>query len=132
MLEGTPGLSFRRRNDEAGDTGPCLIFYLEDESRAAKAAARMRAAGLASAVRLAEYGMHIYYNVPQLVGKVPLSRAGNPWKLPQNSRSVTSYRKGACPRSDALFARAVLLPIPSRLARSQERAAAEIIRKAVS
>ncbi len=132
MIAGAPGLSFRRMNDEAGDTGPFLIFYLEDGARAAKAAARMQAAGLSSAVRLAEYGMHIYYNIPQLVGKVPLSPAGNPWKLPQNARSVYSYRKGSCPRSDALFARAIILPIPSRLSRTQEAAAAKAIRAALS
>jgi dTDP-4-amino-4,6-dideoxygalactose transaminase len=132
MLESAPGVSFRRQNDEAGDAGPFLILFLDGEARAVKAAARMRAAGLESATRLADYGMHIYHNIPQLVGKVPLSAAGNPWKLPQNSRSVYSYRKGACPRSDALFARAIILPIPSRLSRSREAAAATIIRRCLS
>ena len=81
---------------------------------------------------MAEYGLHIYYNIQQLVGKVPLSSAGNPWKLPQNQHSVYDYRKGACPRSDALFARSILLPIPSRLTPALEKGAAAIIRKAVS
>ena len=63
---------------------------------------------------------------------MPLSPAGNPWTLPQNAQSVYSYAKGACPESDALFARAVLLPIPSRLTEEQEKAAAEAIRQAVT
>jgi hypothetical protein len=67
-----------------------------------------------------------------LTGKVPLSEVGNPWKLPENQHSVYDYRLGACPRSDALFARSILLPIPSRLARAQEATAAAIIRKAVA
>ena len=91
----------------------------------------MQAAGLASAVRLADYGLHIYYNVQQLVGKVPLSPAGNPWNLPQNMQSVCDYRKGACPRSDSLFARSILLPIPSRLTLRQEEAAVEIVKQAM-
>jgi 8-amino-3,8-dideoxy-alpha-D-manno-octulosonate transaminase len=132
MLAGARGLTFRRLNDDAGDTGPFLIFLLDDARRAAATVARMQASGLQSAVRLSEYGMHIYYNIPQLVGKVPLSPAGNPWNLPQNRRSVRDYRKGACPRSDALFERAILLPIPSRLTRAQENAMAKIIRQAVS
>jgi 8-amino-3,8-dideoxy-alpha-D-manno-octulosonate transaminase len=131
-LAGTPGLAFRRLNDEAGDTGPFLIFLLDDARRAAATAARMQAAGLTSAVRLSDYGMHVYYNLPQLTHKTPLSPAGNPWSLPQNRRSVYDYRKGACPRSDALFERAILLPIPSRLTRAQESAAVKIIQEALS
>lgn len=127
-LEGIPGLTFRRLNDEAGDTGPFLIFLLETEAAAVRTVERLRAAGLESAVRLADYGMHIYYNVPQLTGKVPLSPAGNPWSLPQNQASVQDYRKGAHPRSDALLARAILLPIPSRLTPNQETLAAEIVK----
>jgi dTDP-4-amino-4,6-dideoxygalactose transaminase len=131
-LEGIPGLSFRRLNDPDGDTGPFLIFLLENEARAKAAVRRMQEAGLTTAVRLADYGLHIYFNVPQLVNKVPLSPAGNPWNLPQNRASVRGYARGACPRSDDLFARSVLLPIPSRLDRPRETTAAHIIRAALA
>ena len=131
MLRGTPGLSFRRLNDETGDTGCFMILILENESIARKGVERMKAAGLASATRLAEYGLHIYYNIPQLVDKTPLSPAGNPWNLPQNQKSVYSYNKGACPWSDTLFERSILLTIPSCLTRDQEKAAARIIRDSV-
>jgi 8-amino-3,8-dideoxy-alpha-D-manno-octulosonate transaminase len=132
LLEGTPGLTFRRLNDEAGDTGPFLIFMLDDARRAKRAVEHMRAAGLGSATRLADYGLHIYSNIPQLTGKVPLSPAGNPWNLAENNDGVYDYRKGACPASDALFERSVLLPVPSKLAPRQEEAAAKIIREAVA
>lgn len=132
LLEGTPGLAYRRLNHGEGDTGPFLILLLEDEAKAKSMVQRMQAAGLCTAVRLAEYSYHIYSNIPQLTGKLPLSAAGNPWKLPENQHSVYDYRLGACPRSDALFARSILLPIPSRLARAQEAAAAAITRKAVA
>jgi 8-amino-3,8-dideoxy-alpha-D-manno-octulosonate transaminase len=132
LLAGTPGLGFRRLNDEAGDAGPFLVLVLENQAHATRVADRMKAAGLATAVRLADYGMHIYYNVPQLAAKVPLSSAGNPWSLLQNRHSRCNYRKGTCPQSDDLFARSVILPIPSRLTRAQENAAAEIIKSALS
>lgn len=132
LLEGTPGLTFRRLNDEAGDTGPFLILILENEAKAKTAVRRMQTGGLSSAVRLADYGMHIYSNIPQLVNKVPLSPAGNPWNLAQNRKSIRDYGKGACPRSDDLFSRSVLLPIPSRLNAAQEKAAARIIKAALS
>jgi 8-amino-3,8-dideoxy-alpha-D-manno-octulosonate transaminase len=130
-LQGTPGLSFRRSHDEAGDSGPFLIMSVETPAKAKRLVRRMQGDGLVSTVRLADYGMHIYSNVRQLVDKVPLSPAGNPWKLPQNQSSHYSYGKGACPRSDALFERSVLLPIPSRLTKAQEKAAAEIILSAL-
>jgi len=132
VLTATPGLVFRRLNDEAGDSGPFLIFSVENAAKAKQVTQRMQASGLNSAVRLADYGMHIYSNVPQLVGKVPLSPAGNPWTLPQNQKSVFDYGLGTCPRSDELFARSVILPIPSRLSRTQESDAADIIRKAMA
>jgi 8-amino-3,8-dideoxy-alpha-D-manno-octulosonate transaminase len=132
LLAGTPGLSFRRLHDEAGDTGPFLILLLDDAAHAQRAARRMIKAGLNTAVRLSDYGMHVYSNVLQLVRKVPLSPVGNPWNLPQNRASDYQYAKGACPRSDALFERAILLPIPSRLTKAHEKAAAKIILEAVA
>jgi 8-amino-3,8-dideoxy-alpha-D-manno-octulosonate transaminase len=107
-------------------------MLLESEARAKTVVERMQAAGLDTAVRLAEYGMHIYFNIPQLVSQTPLSKAGNPWNLLENRDHLRDYHQGACPRSDALFARSILLPIPSRLTPAQEDAAAAIIREAVS
>jgi 8-amino-3,8-dideoxy-alpha-D-manno-octulosonate transaminase len=132
LLAGTPGLAFRRLNDEAGDTGPFLVLLLADADRALRAVRRMAEAGLDGASRVAEYGLHIYSNVPQLVGKMPLSPAGNPWSLPQNQDSVHSYAQGSCPQSDALFARSIVIPIPSRLTAEQEQQAAVVIRAAVT
>jgi 8-amino-3,8-dideoxy-alpha-D-manno-octulosonate transaminase len=132
MLQGTPGLRFRRLNDERGDTGPFLVLILETEAKAIRATAQLTEAGLSGACRLADYGLHIYSNVPQLVNKVPLSPAGNPWSLPQNQDSVRDYAKGACPQSDALFARSVIIPIPSRLTSEQENQAAAAIKAAVA
>ena len=131
MLQGTPGLGFRRQNDPAGDTASFLTLILSDEPSAVAAAQRLRDGGI-GASHLPAYGMHLYYNIPQLVNKVPLSAAGNPWSLPQNAQSVFSYAKGACPRSDALLARSIVLPIPSVLTRAQEQRAAKIIRGAVT
>ena len=132
LLRHVPGIQFRRLNDEQGDSGPFLIILLQDEPQAIRAAQRINEAGLGGTCRLADYGLHIYSNVPQLVQQVPLSPAGNPWSLPQNQGSVRGYAKGTCPRSDALFARSILIPIPSRLTVSQEEQAAAVIQAAVA
>lgn len=128
LLSGTPGLGFRRLNDAEGDTGTFLILTVEDEHKALAVVAKMKESGLHNVFRIADYGLHIYYNIPSLVNKVPLSPAGNPWSLAENARSVCKYDKGTCPRSDSLFARSVLLPIPSRLTSEQEEAAAAAVK----
>lgn len=91
----------------------------------------MKESGLHNVFRIADYGLHIYYNIPSLVGKVPLSPAGNPWALAENAQSVYRYDKGTYPKSDALFARSILLPIPSRLTSQQEEAAVAAVKAAV-
>jgi len=130
MVDGTPGVTFRRMNDAEGDTGPFLIVLLATPEHALTAAKAMIDAGLHNVWRLADYGLHMYFNIPSLVDKVPLSSAGNPWSLPDNADSVYDYHKGACPVSDALFERSVLIPIPSKLTEAQENFAAETIRQA--
>lgn len=127
-LEGTPGLSFRTIVDPEGDSGPFLIMILDDVAWAVMLIACLKEAGFQNAVRIADYGLHIYSNIAALVTKTPLSAAGNPWSSEENRNSRYDYHKGACPRSDELFARSVLLPIPSCLTHEQEEVAIEVIR----
>ena len=119
-------------NDAEGDAGPFLVVMLDDEAKAIAATAKLKESGLHSVFRICEYGLHIYYNIPSLVNKVPLSPAGNPWSLAENAQSQYPYDKGTCPASDALFARSILIPIPSKLTREQEEQAVEAIREAVA
>ena len=132
MLEGAPGVSFRRVADSDGDTGPFLILILEAASKAVAAAEKMKESGLHNVFRISDYGLHIYYNIPSLVNKRPLSAVGDPWSLQANRESVYEYGKGTCPASDGLFERSVLVPIPSRLTEEQEKGAAEAIKQAVA
>jgi 8-amino-3,8-dideoxy-alpha-D-manno-octulosonate transaminase len=82
---GLTSVTFRKLHDESGDSGPFIILMVEDEEKAKKAVEKMREAGLHNAFRIADYGLHIYYNIPSLVNKVPLSPAGNPWNLKENA-----------------------------------------------
>jgi len=127
-LEGIVGIGFRRINDDAGDTGSFLIIILDNESKALRAVKKMRGAGLHNVFQVSDYGLHIYHNIPSLVDKIPLSPAGNPWSLAENIESTYEYKKCACPKSDLLFARSILIPIPSKLTKAQEEAAVEVIK----
>ena len=132
MLEDIRGLEFRRLNDADGDTGPFLILVLADERKAARVAEKLIDTGLHNVFQISEYGLHIYSNIPSLVNKVGVTGTGDPWALVENQKSVYDYNKGACPVSDALFGRSVLVPIPSKLTSAQEKYAAEAIRSAVT
>jgi dTDP-4-amino-4,6-dideoxygalactose transaminase len=131
MLGDLEGVSFRRLNDPDGDTGPFLILTLDSESRAVRSAQHLAESGVENAFHLSAYGLHIYHNIRSLVEKVPLSPAGNPWSLPQNAESIFEYGKGACPTSDDLFDRSIIITIPSRLTTEQEGEMAKAIRNAV-
>ncbi len=131
LISDTPGIGFRRLVDPEGSTGPFIILTLANEAKALDTVARMKDGGLHNVFRIAEYGLHIYSNITPLVQKVPLSPAGNPWNLAANKAASYDYSQGACPASDALFARSVLIPIPSRLTPAQEDEAVVVIKKAV-
>lgn len=131
-LSEIPSLQLRAIPDESGDSGPFLIIILETEQLAEKMIANIKENGLQNAFRLVDYGLHIYYNIPSLVNKVPLSSAGNPWTLPDNIDSNYNYAKGACPKSDDLFSRSLIIPVPSCLTEEQEQFAIKLIQKAVT
>lgn len=131
MLDGTEGISFRRLHDEKGDSASALIMILPDAAVAKALVAATAGSGI-GLVRIADFGMHVYHGIPQLVTKTPLSPAGNPWSLPANRHSIYDYAKGSCPASDALFDRSVLMGIPSGLTAGQVSWAARLIRKAIA
>ena len=131
-LKAIKGISLRRLPDPEGDSGPFIILSLPNEGAARTVTDQLTEEGLKNTFLLADYGLHIYFNINALVKKVPLSAAGNPWSLPQNSDSVYAYHKGSCPQSDALFDRSVLITVPSRLTQEQEERMARIIEAAVT
>jgi 8-amino-3,8-dideoxy-alpha-D-manno-octulosonate transaminase len=132
-LAGVEGLTFRRLNDEQGDSGAFLIFSVPTPGQAKRFAAALNAeniySGLSPTVTVADFGMHIYSNIISLAGKRSNSADGFPWTLEANRRSVYDYRKGAMPQSDALFARSLILPVPSVLTAQDVRDVVRGIRK---
>ena len=126
-LEGMQGLSLRRLVDPAGDTGAFLLTIFPTEQTARAVNTRMRWHGITcstdavSNVILADYGLHVYSNIPALVQKTGTDRSGTPWSLERNSHSVYDYRHGCCPAADDLFRRTQLLTIPGCLSESDEQ-----------
>jgi 8-amino-3,8-dideoxy-alpha-D-manno-octulosonate transaminase len=132
QLQAIPGIELRRIPDEVGDSSVFIIIMVDSADIAIKMAEKMKANGLKNIHRLADYGLHIYSNIPSLVNKIPLSSAGEPGSLAENSESIYNYAQGACPQSDKLFARSIILPVPSCLTEELEQQAVEIIKTALA
>jgi 8-amino-3,8-dideoxy-alpha-D-manno-octulosonate transaminase len=121
-----PGLELRRVPKGAQDTGPFLITIWPDERLARQINQRLLWNGITCSAEssnriLADYGLHIYSNIPSLVGKIGTDGTGAPWTLDANRGSSFDYAHGACPRSDALFDRSQVLSIPSCLSLQDEQ-----------
>ena len=69
---------------------------------------------------MTEWGLHLYYNIVSMVQHTSVDPGGFPWRLAENQGLERSYEKGACPTADGLFARSILIPIPSCLTQQDE------------
>jgi dTDP-4-amino-4,6-dideoxygalactose transaminase len=120
-------VKLRRLVDPAGDTGAFLLTIFASERIARAVNTRMRWHGIScsadavSNVILADYGLHIYSNIPALVRKTATDVSGAPWNLESNRQSVYDYGHGCCPVADGLFRRTQLLTIPSCLSERDEQ-----------
>jgi len=116
-----PGLRFRPVADPESDCGSFLITYWPDRDRAYQAAAALKAEGVPEHIyHLENYGTHLYYHMPMLtkrVGWIPASSW--PWDAEENRTVQHSYERGALPRSDAIFAKGVVMAVPSVLTDAQ-------------
>ena len=136
-LESLGKVNLRRLVDPAGDTGAFLLSTFPTEQLAREVNVRMRWHGITcssddvSNVILIDYGLHIYFNIPSLVQKVPTDRSGAPWNLEKNRNSVYEYGIGSCPVADDLFRRTQLLTIPACLTAQDEQDVIEAFSEAL-
>lgn len=124
-LEGIEGLTFRNMPDPAGDSGPFLLATLPDQEMRDRFVDALRAEGLRgpegslACLRMSEWGLHWYFNIPSLVGKTSLSSDGFPWSHPANAfAKEISYQRGLLPGCDDRHDRGMLFTIASRLKES--------------
>lgn len=136
-LEQFPQLRLRKIVDPRGDTGCFLISTLDTPEAASQTNRALRAEGIVTSsqgvnnVVMTDWGLHVYFNIPSLVNKTSVDKKGSPWKLSENQDSAPNYQKGICPVADSLFARSILLAIPSCLTEQDEEDIVHAFRKVV-
>jgi 8-amino-3,8-dideoxy-alpha-D-manno-octulosonate transaminase len=119
MISDIPGLQFRKMDDASEEAGSFLLSTLPNAAQAEYFVKALRAEGIVtdarglSNLRMTDWGLHIYYNIPALVKKLPVSDGNNPWTDPRNkANKKISYDKGTLPVCDDLISRTILLAIP--------------------
>ena len=138
FLEDQEKVSLRRLVDPDGDTGCFLITIYETATAARAVNERLRFHSIVcsspetSNVVLADYGLHIYFNIAALRKKVGTDFSGTPWTLEKNRTSTYDYGRGACPVADDLFERSLLLTVPSCLTKRDEDQVIEAFQDALS
>jgi len=119
LLSAITGLQFRRVDDTDGELGSFLLTTLPTANDAKFFVEALRAEGIMTdsrginTVRMTDWGLHIYHNIPALVNKLGVSDGNNPWQDPRNKASKkVRYDKGTLPVCDDLINRTILLAIP--------------------
>lgn len=104
-LAAVPGVSFRRLPDEAGDSATFLSFFLPEAGQAEKAAAAMKAAGLAA---FYWYGNNWHY----IRQWDHFKQAASLYKFaPGLQQAMEQYKSKQFPVSDAIMSRTISTPI---------------------
>jgi 8-amino-3,8-dideoxy-alpha-D-manno-octulosonate transaminase len=110
ILEGVgtiDGLVRRRVADPAGDGSSSITWFLPTAATAKRFAAALRAEGVPS-VQMYQ-GRPVYLNEAVLARRTASGRGG-PWACAEHPTDRT-YGEGLCPRTEALVARSVIVPI---------------------
>jgi dTDP-4-amino-4,6-dideoxygalactose transaminase len=118
-LSGIGGLRPRRVIDPAGDSGAFALLIWPDAETCTRMVAATSEAGVRTGpngmnnVRMADWGLHLYYNNVSLIHKRGMNSAGYPWADPANAFAQDyTYDKGALPQADDLFSRTSLIEVP--------------------
>ena len=97
----------RRRPDPDGDGSSSVTWFLPDPALAKRFAAALRAEGIPCAQMY--NGRPVYLNAAVLARRTA-SGKGGPWACAEHPTN-RSYDPGLCPRTEALVARSVIVPV---------------------
>jgi dTDP-4-amino-4,6-dideoxygalactose transaminase len=117
QIQGLKGITFRRLNDEAGDSAICLIFMLDDKSKVQTFSEALQAEGVA-ANGIFNKGIpdwHIYHHWKHIMTKATPTHEGCPWTCPYHKGPEVQYTEDQCPQILENLARAIHLDIPSQM-----------------
>lgn len=131
QIKDIEGLSFRRLNDEAGDTAICLIMFAESAEKAQKFSASLRAEGVEAGTSF-DKGVpdwHVYAHWKHIHDKVTATSEGCPYKCPYYDGPEREYRTDDCPNTVSHLEKSIHIDIPPQMTDDDADLIAEAIRK---
>lgn len=118
QIKGLKGITFRRLNDEAGDTAICLMFSVDDQSKLKSFVEALQAEGVAAA-GVFDKGIpdwHIYSHWKHVIEQKTPTPEGCPYTCPHYKGDAPKhYSQNMCPKTNELLAGMVHLDIPAQM-----------------
>jgi 8-amino-3,8-dideoxy-alpha-D-manno-octulosonate transaminase len=134
QIKDIKGLTFRRLNDEAGDTAISLIMFAETAEKAQNFAKALRAEGVAAGT-VFDKGVpdwHVYAHWKHIQDRVTASSEGCPYKCPYYTGPEPKYTTDMCPNTNRYLERTIHIDIPPQMTDNDADMIAKAIRKVAS
>lgn len=115
-VKDTPGIKVRPRYDDEGDTGICLMFYLDSHEKVGPFVEALKAEGV-NAAGVFDSGIpdwHIYAHWKHIIGKKSATVKEWPWSCSLYKGNV-EYSEDMNPNTLEYLGRVVHLDIPSQM-----------------
>ncbi len=117
-LDGLEDIRFREVTEERGDTGICVVWYMDSPERAAEVARRLKQDGVDAKHLYSpeRRDWHVYAYWTHLLDKVTPTDEGCPWACPYYKGEV-AYAPDMNPRTLDILGRAVHVNVPPQLSK---------------
>lgn len=116
-IKNTKGIKVRPVNDPEGDTGICLMFYLDNKDKVQPFAEALKAEGV-NAAGVFNSGIpdwHIYAHWKHIIEKKTPTAEGCPWTCPYHKGKPVEYSQDMNPNTLEYLSRVIHLDIPSQM-----------------
>ncbi len=129
-IKDTKGIKVRPRYDDEGDTGICLMFYLDDKEKVGPFVDALKAEGV-NAAGVFNSGIpdwHIYAHWKHVIEKKSANVPQWPWSCSLYKGNV-QYSTDMCPNTLEYLSRVVHLDIPAQMSEEDCEMVAKAINK---
>ena len=130
-IKDTKGIKVRPCNDEAGDTGICLMFFLDSKEKVAPFCEALNAEGV-NAAGVFNAGIpdwHIYAHWKHVLNEKTPTDVKCPWDCPYHKAQPVKYSEDMNPNTLGYLGRVVHLDLPAQMTDEDAHMIAKAINK---
>lgn len=130
-IKDTKGITVRPCNDPEGDTGICLMFFLDDSKKVGPFCEALNAEGV-NAAGVFNAGIpdwHIYAHWKHVLNEKAPTEVKCPWACPYHKSEPVKYGTEMCPNTLNYLGRVVHLDLPAQMTDDDAHMIAKAINK---